>query len=582
MQKNKMIRYFLICLSATMGLLSWAACNKGFERVIKQEGYADTTSATEDNPKVLFIMIDGARGQSVRDAEPSNIMSLTSNAIYCWNVVTDTLIADYTTWADLLTGVHKEKHNILGKTLDGNDLSTYPVFFKHIKDRYPNLRIAAYSSSDSLGKLISDADVNKVFNDNDASTEEAALNEMKVDSTGLVMVQFKSVDKAGIQYGYDLSVPQYKAAIMNVDNYIGKLLTAMKARKNYANEGWMVVVASNHGGPFTIPSTEDDHTILSNPSVNGFIIFSTPKYVSSFIDKPYTGARYIGAGVELQGHDTTTAVRAVAQDANGFYNPGDTSQLTVELKVKVMPGDNGDYSYTNASILAKRASLDTGAVGWAVSLNQKSWRLSIGQTGIDNFSVDGGTIGDGNWHDIAAVIEINGKSKHVKTFTDGNQNNDVTNASLGGAGLNTDVPLTLGFLPSDGEVPPPDVMITEVKIWDTLVDNGTIGQYACETSLPGNHPYSNKLIGYWPVKDGQGAVLKDESTIGQNFVLQNNYAWTSFNDLVCPANPGDISSVMPQPVDVCRQIMDWLQVPADVNWSLDGRVWTTNYVGLKN
>lgn len=585
MQKNKVMRDRRMMWLLLAGVVAWAACNKGFDRVPEQKDYADTTSTQAKHPKVLFVIMDGARGISVRDANPPNIMALTDHAIFSWNAVTDTLIADYTTWADLLTGVHKEKHSVLGNTLDNNNLNNFPVFFKRIKERSPGIRIAAYSSSDALGNgLVTDADVNKVFADDDNATTSAALNELAADSAGLVMVQYNGVDISGAQYGYDVSVPQYRDAILQADDNIGKLLAAVKARKTYAGENWMVVIASNHGGAYTILPTEDDHTILSNPKVNSFIIFSSPEYMPSFVDKPYTGNRYIGKGVHLFGTGTD-AVYGTITDLNHDYDFGDTTGFTIEFKIKVMPGANGNYTYSNTPVLSKRASLDPGVTGWAVVLNQKAWQINIGQNvpgKTDNLVVSGADISDGNWHDVAAVISIDttDKSRHVRTFTDGTFNNDL---DISGSGnLNNTEPLVLGYQPYTASFPAPDVYMTEIKLWIDAAEDATISQYACETSLPDSHPLKEKKVGYWPARDGEGGVLKDESTLVTDFQLKGPFGWVNFNDLICPASPANISQLMPQPVDVSRQIMDWLQVSADLRWNLDGRVWNTQYVNMTN
>jgi hypothetical protein len=584
MPKNKMIWDRWMMVSLLTALLIGGACNKGFDRLPEQKQYTDTTSARIKNPKVLLVIMDGARGQSVRDANAPNISALTDHAIFSWNAITDTLIADYTTWADLLTGVHKEKHNVWGNTLDNNNLQNFPVFFKYIKERAPKIRIAAFSSSNELGNLVTHTDVNKVFASSDEATTTAAVGELGTDSAGLVMVQYNGVDVNGAQYGYDLSIPQYRAAILQTDDYIGKLLTAVKARKTYAGENWMVVVVSNHGGAYTIPPTEDDHTILSNPKVNNFIIFSSPEYMPSFVDKPYTGNRYIGKGVHFFG-TAANAVYGAIDDVNRNYDIGDTTSMTLEFKIKVLPGANGDYTYSNTAIFSKRAALDPGITGWAVVLNQKKWQMNIGQNvpgKTNNIIVDGADISDGNWHDVAAVIvtDTTGKTRHVRTFTDGKFNNDADISTSGN--INSTAPLIAGYLPYAGSYPAPDMYMTEIKIWSRAATDATINAYACETTMPASHPLKRYEMGYWSARDGQGAVLKDQSQIVTDFQLSGGYSWLNFNDLICPASPSNIGQLMPQPVDVSRQIMDWLRVSADLRWNLDGRVWTTKYVNMNN
>src|SRR5690606_18510988 len=156
-------------------------------------------------------------------------------------------------WADLLTGVRKEKHRVTNKDFSGNRLQEYPVFFSHIKERDPSFRIGAYSSADSLGTmLITGADVNETFGNNDEAMVSSLLDELKIDTAGLVFGQFSGVAIAGNTYGYDISHPEYKAAILKVDQQIGSIMTALKARATYAQEDWLVVVTSGKGGPFQI------------------------------------------------------------------------------------------------------------------------------------------------------------------------------------------------------------------------------------------------------------------------------------------------------------------------------------------
>lgn len=579
MVKYKTLASLLITLTAIAGIATWVACNGEFDRILPDRDYTDTTSAVSSDPHVLYIVIDGARGQSVRDAQPPNIMSLTDHAIYCWNDVTDTASLELTTWADLLTGVTKDKHKVLSKDLSQSNLNIYPVFFNYIKERKPDFRITAFSSSDSLQSLISGADVNKAFSGDDAAVAGAALNELNTDSSHLVFVQFNSVDKAGAQYGYDISVPQYKAAILKVDEYIGQLLDAIQKHKNYLQEDWMVVITSNRGGPFTIPPSEDDHTILSNPKVNSFIIFYTPRYQPNFIDKPYTGNRYIGRSVELQGADAS-AVNAIITDQTSDFDFGDSIEFTIEMKIKIkQDAGGGAHSFSGyPSLLSKRKTFDRNVPGWTFWLHEKHWAFLAEQVGGFTEAI-GPDISDGTWHDIAVVVENRDGHRYARIFTDGNFNKEADITSRGDIG--SDAPLTLGYLAGIGAGTLDNVFVSDLKIWKAALDDATIGQFACETSLPGDHPYNDYLLAYWPCTDGQGGKFMDHGTLQHDLVLQGPYQWEDFNDLVCAPSSSNLAVLMPQPVDITRQILNWLQIAADPKWDLDGRVWTTNYVGVK-
>lgn len=581
MKRNNSIAKFWIPLFLVGGLLVWAACNKGFDRVLGHKNYEDTTSSVAKNPHVLYIVVDGARGQSVRQAQPPNIMSLTDHAIYSWNDVTDTSSLKVSSWADLLTGVSIEKHGVNSEDLSKSNLENYPVFFKYIKERKPDFRVAAFSSSDSLKSLIdgNGINVNQSMGGDDNAVLNAALKELDRDSTGLVFVEFSGVDKAGAQYGYDISVPQYKAAILEADQSIGKLLAAIRKHKDYLNEQWLVVITSNRGGQFTIPPDQDDHTVLSDPYRNSFVIFYSTLFQPLFIDKPYTGNRYDGNGVELTGSDSN-AVRAIIPDDFGDYNFGDSIDFTIEFKIKIKTDGNGaQHNFSSyPSLLSKRKTFDRNVPGWTFWLHDKHWAFLVEQVG--GFTeAQGPDISDGTWHDLAAVVVMRDRKRYARIFTDGNFNTEVDITNRGN--ISSDGPVTLGFLAGIGSGTVDNVVVTDLKIWKAALDDATINKFACETSLSSSHPYNDYLAGYWPCTEGQGGEFVDHSTLQHNFEILGTYQWEPFSDLICAPAASNLAVLMPQPIDMARQIMNWLQIPNDPKWDMDGRVWTTNYVGIK-
>jgi hypothetical protein len=558
------------------------SCNKGFDRLLDGNNTEDTTGVVAKTPKVLFLVVDGARGESVRKAQAPNLQMMAENAIYSWNSISDTLYQQTTAWADLLTGVHKEKHGVTKADLSNNQLATYPVFFKHIKTRMPAFRIAAFSASDSLGTyLITDADVNRTFANDDAAVAAAIIEELKVDSTGLVFGQFMHVNATGRAYGYDASVPQYRDAILQVDTYIGQILDALKKRTNYAKEDWLVVVTSGNGGPYTLDPAEDDATILSNTKANTFTFYYSPRYAPSFLDRPYTGNRYSGRSVRLYGNTASSAVYATIDSGKSDYALGKTAEATIELKIKKNRTSYGDFSYTYPSVIGNNASTDWwNNTGWALSLEANNWGVHYGQKGANFGLTTGGAIADGRWHDVAAVFVNRDNKRFLRLFTDGIFN---TEAEITGNGnFDNESPLVLGFQP--GNVTDNNrwlnAYITEVRFWKAALPDSVISKYVCVPDMPSSHPFKDYLVGYWPCKDGFGNVFTDQSGFNHHFQIHGAYQWEDFSDLMCPASASNLAQLVPQPVDVARQVLNWLQIAADTRWELDGRVWVTSYVTI--
>lgn len=569
--KTKLLLGTLVLAMAGM----WTSCDHDFDRRLLDRDYTDTTSANGKTPKVLYIVAHGARGLSVRDAKPPHLLSLTQNAIYCWNGVSDAQTLNVTTWADLLTGVHKDKHAVTSTALDSSNLVTYPAFFARVKEHSPDIRIASFVASDTLSDyMITGADVNKGFAGDDEGVKTAIINELKVDTAGIVFGEFSGIGAAGDQFGYDVSIPEYKAAILQFDGYIGEIMSALEKRPNFSQEAWLVIVTSDHGGPYAIPPGEDDHTILSNPEMNTFTIFYTPRYQQLFVDKPYTGTRFSGSGVRLYGQDAG-AVNAIIPSRNEDFDFGSDVDFTIEFKVKVMPGDQGNYHYRYPAILSKRASFTSGTVGWCFFLEQDYWQINFGQAGLGNVQVRGAAISNGTWHDVAAVIVSRSDGRFARTYTDGVFYAEVNITGMGN--ISSPAPLTLGFIPGSITDGPADVYISDLRMWKTALDDATIAQFACVTALPDDHPDNDFLLGYWPCLEGQGTHFIDHSTLQHDFDIKGGYAWDNFNELVCPPASSDLASLVIQPVDIPRQILNWMQIPQDTKWDLDGNIWTTTY-----
>lgn len=567
--------YMLLLLAGFM------ACNKGFDRMLENRDYNDSTGVTARTPKILFLTIDGARGEAVRDAGAPNLRALGENAIYSWNSISDTIGLRSTGWADLLTGVHKEKHGVDQSDFSDHHLAEYPVFFKYIKQRQPAYRIAAFSAADSLGQLlITDADINQTFADDDEATTQAILKELSIDTASIVFGQFSQVELAGRNHGYDNSVPEYKAAILQTDAAIGRILTALQQRKTYAAENWLVIITSGNGGPFTIDPSNDDGTILSNTRVNTFTIYYSPRYAANFIDRPFTGARYTGKAVRLYGNSAASAVYATIDSGKEDYNLGKDIEATIELKIKKNKTAAGDYSYTYPSVIGNNMSMDWwNNTGWNISLETNAWGVHFGQKGAGFNMATASNISDGRWHDLAAVFLNRDGKRFLRLITDGNFSTEADITNYGN--FDNDSPLTLGYMPGNiVNNRSMDAYLSEVRFWKAAVPDSVIKQYVCASELPSSHPFHDYLVGYWSCKDGFGGVFKDQSEWSHDFQIHGTYQWDDFNDLMCPNSANNLAQLVPAPVDPVRQIFNWLQIAADTKWNLDGKVWVTSYVDI--
>ena len=62
------------------------------------------------------------------------------------------------------------------------------------------------------------------------------------------LIDFDHVDRSGHWFGFKPKIGRYTKAIEQVDTYIGWIYEAITKRGTYANEDWLVIITSDHGG----------------------------------------------------------------------------------------------------------------------------------------------------------------------------------------------------------------------------------------------------------------------------------------------------------------------------------------------
>jgi len=581
----------LIGLLFLLGILGLGACSSDFDVNLSEKKYTDSTAVKGKVRKVLYLIVDGARGWVVRDANATTINSLLPKSTYSWYSLSDSLANDENGWTDLMTGVTKLKHNVKDVGFTGNSLGTYPVFFKQIKSADPGIRIAALSASVAFKNNLTDyANVRAAFA-SDQEVKQAVVSELSNDSAHVVVGQFKSVDEAGKQYGYELSSTQYVGAIRQFDTYLGEMLTALKGRKSYAKEDWLVVITSNHGGQAAIPDAQNDNTILSYPKSNTFTILYNDGYKQKLIPKPFAGNKMPGKFVRFYSNNANTEAASVyAQTTSGvkdkLYDFGSNGSFTIEAKIRKIVKSGNNWSYEWPIFLGKKVIVPGthDGQGWSMQLEYESWRwLAVNDKNNHQFYV-GDPIRDQNWHHIAVTCYTNNSGQRVtQLYQDGKPvanaagkgtssfaNHDISNSGIlrmgyrsNGLNGNNVAHLFNGY-------------VSDVRIWRLNLPDSTIAAYACDSKVLSSHPYYYDLVGSWSGTDGAGNIIKDDTQYENNLTLYPGSGatvqWTSLSDIVCPPSSANLGLMVPRTYDLPRQILSWLTMPIPETLKLDGRV----------
>ncbi len=213
--------------------------------------------------KVLFIGIDGCRYDAIEYSQAKYLKELAKDGAVSrqCDVLGDRKTgADSSTgpgWSAALTGVWADKHRVFDNTFKNHHLRDYPTFLDRVKTARPKANVAAFVTwtpfrDHVFGKnagceLLVDGD-KKGYELGDRVVAETAARALANTNLDAVFAYFGNTDSAGHGYGFHPKSPKYTNAIETVDTYVGQLLKAMRARKSYAQEDWLVIVCTDHGG----------------------------------------------------------------------------------------------------------------------------------------------------------------------------------------------------------------------------------------------------------------------------------------------------------------------------------------------
>lgn len=237
--------------------------------------------------RVIFFGIDGCRADALTAAierglapqlkalteDANGLLSLTCYAGGELGTPTQQPTVSGPGWTSLLTGVWMNRHGVRDNRFIGGRLQTYAHFMRRIKEVQPNAFCASYADWPPIHDFIADGsrvagkefldvkftstpDASRHFIDNpekDIEVRDAALQTLRSADPDVMFVYFGSVDEFGhgaIDERGSFSPENliYLNAISHVDSHIGELIRAVRARPKFAEEDWLVLITTDHGG----------------------------------------------------------------------------------------------------------------------------------------------------------------------------------------------------------------------------------------------------------------------------------------------------------------------------------------------
>jgi hypothetical protein len=201
--------------------------------------------------KVLIIGMDGVRTDALQQANTPHLDNLIAGGFYTYESWHEGITVSGPSWSTIMTGVEYPKHGVTSNSYSGSQYNTYPYFPTRAKSCLPNLyavQIVQWAPmSDNVYNDGWDQKI-KVCDGCGANSVSAAQTQLQNANLDILFVYFDECDLTGHSSGFSTSNPAYISAIETVDGHIGNVMAALKARPNYANEDWVVLLTTDHGG----------------------------------------------------------------------------------------------------------------------------------------------------------------------------------------------------------------------------------------------------------------------------------------------------------------------------------------------
>lgn len=211
-------------------------------------------------PKVLFIGIDGVRSDALNQATMPVLDSLMNKGIYTYDSWHCGITSSGPSWSTMMTGVWEAKHKITSNSYTNANFANYPYFPKRAKECLPNLKCVQIITWDPMNDPTnSNNPSGYVFNSGfdqsiDAGTHgqgsvtAAAQIQLADPDLDVLFIHYDETDATGHSSGFNPSNAAYINAIQGRDAEIGQVLQALNARPNIANEDWLILLTTDHGG----------------------------------------------------------------------------------------------------------------------------------------------------------------------------------------------------------------------------------------------------------------------------------------------------------------------------------------------
>ena len=347
-------------------------------------GAAVPALADAKRPMALMIMVDGMRADAVETGQMPNLEGLrngtwASGYYTAWSLdggVVDstslrkTIPSSGPNHASIATGVTPQKHGVTSNDNTGSgNFATYPTWLKRVVDAKPSATaVFAYTWANDAD--MGPADGVTFLAGTDAGNATAMATRLaSADAPDATMYFIDGPDAAGHATSFFPMSAEYKAALATADGYIGQCLAAITNRATFADEDWLVIVTSDHGGYRNMHGK----VIYGRQADTVPVVISGRNVAPGRIPGvPYnydvTASALAHFGVAASGLDATRRDRATKVDSARALSDGLVAYLPFDLSAtsnaapgsSIAPTSGGSVAITGGGVIGSYCDFPSG------------------------------------------------------------------------------------------------------------------------------------------------------------------------------------------------------------------------------
>lgn len=227
--------------------------------------------------RVLIIGIDGLRPDGLLAAKAPAMQAMAKAGTATWKAVAGGELGGATQqptisgpgWATILTGTYSNKHGLVGNATnaynqqpvpkDGSyQIEAAPHFARRLKESVATASVASIISWGWIEDYFVAAQpqyldfhiktAGKNYLEQDKDVKDQTVKYLASSDPDVLFLHFSQVDGAGHSTGFSTGNPKYLASIETIDGYVADVLDAVRKRPKHAEEDWLVILTTDHGG----------------------------------------------------------------------------------------------------------------------------------------------------------------------------------------------------------------------------------------------------------------------------------------------------------------------------------------------